>query len=140
MQNSLKSHLGATEKDRRRGLREEVDDGSVKIDGHTYPVKNWSTRGFMAKPCDVDCNIADQLDVKITIRFARETIEFGCRTIVVRIDKKRQELAAAFVMLNDVAQLAVAKQFGKGSTSMDELLAAHPYSRRSRTSDCNRPL
>ncbi len=126
MLNPLRNLLGGTEKDWRREPREEVDDGSVEIDGHTYPVKNWSARGFMAKPCDVDCSVADQLDVTFSIRIARETIEFSCRTIVVRVDKKRQELAAAFVMLNDVAELAVAKHFGNGSTSMDELLAAHP--------------
>ena len=126
MQNSLKSHLGATEKGRRRGLREEVDDGSVEIDGRTYPVKNWSARGFMAKPCDVDCNIADELDVEFALRFAGQKIEFSCRAIVVRIDKKRQELAATYVMLDDAAQLAIAKHFGDGSTPIDESLAARP--------------
>ena len=119
MPNLLRNHLGATDKSRRREPREDVDDGSVEIDGHAYPVKNWSARGFMAKPCDVDYNIADQLDVKIAIRFPIEKIEFGCRAIVVRIDKKRQELAAAYVTLNDAAQLAIAKHFGDDSTSID---------------------
>ncbi len=111
--NLLSNHLSATEKNRRQERREEVDYGSVEIDGHTYPVKNWSTRGFMAKPCDIDCNIADRLDVKIAIRFVIEKVEFGCDAIVVRTDKKRQELAAAFVM-NDVAQLAITNHFGDG--------------------------
>ena len=126
MPNVLRKQFGATENSRRREPREEVDDGSVEIDGHAYPIKNWSTRGFMAKPCDVDCNIADQLDIKIAVRFASEEIEFRSHAIVVRIDKKRRELAAAYVMLNDVARLAIAKHFGNGSTSIDELLAAHP--------------
>ena len=126
MGNLLRNDLSATEKNGRREPREEVDDGSVEIDGHTYPVTNWSARGFMAKPCDVDCNIADELDVEFALRFANEKIEFGCRAIVVRIDKKRQELAAAYVMLDEVAQLAIAKHFGDGSTPIDELLAARP--------------
>ena len=126
MGNLLGNLLGATEKDRRREQREEVDDGSVEIDGHIYPVKNWSAHGFMAKPCDVDCNIGDHLDVKIAIRFAIEKIEFRCRAIVVRLDKKKQELGAAIIMLDDAAQLAVTSHFGDGSTSIDELLAARP--------------
>ena len=113
------NHRGATEKDRRREPREEVDDGWVEIDGRTYPVKNWSAHGFMTKPCDVDCNIADQLDVKIVIRFAIEKFEFGCPAIVIRMDKKRRELAAAYVALGDAAQLAVTNHFGVGSTSID---------------------
>ena len=126
LSNLMKTYPGATDKNGRREPREEVDDGSVEIDGRTYSVKNWSAHGFMATPCDVDCNIADQLDVKIAIRFASEKIEFGCRAIVVRIDKKRQELAAALVMLDDAAKRAVTIHFGAGSTSIDELLTAHP--------------
>ena len=122
MPNSLGNHLGATEKNRRRERREEVDNGWVEIDGRTYPVKNWSAHGFMVRPCDVDCNVADKLDVKIVIRFAIEKIEFSCSAIVVRIDKKRQELAAAYVVLNDAAQLAVTNHFGDSSTSIDRLL------------------
>ncbi len=48
----------------------------------------------MAKPCDVDCNIADRLDVTVRLRFPDKKIEFAGRAIVVRIDKERQELAA----------------------------------------------
>ncbi len=114
MGNLLRNHLSATEKNRRRDPREEVDDGSVEIGGRTYPVKNWSAHGFMAKPCDVKCNIADQLDTTFTLRFDNEEIEFSCNAIVVRIDKKSQELAAAFVMLNDVARMAITNHFGGG--------------------------
>ncbi len=124
MPNSLTNLLGATEKDRRRDPREDVDDGSVEIHGQIFPVKNWSAHGFMAKPCDVGCNIADELDVKIVMRFASEVIEFNCQAIVVRIDKKRLELAAALVKLDDAARLAVASHFDDHSTSIDNLLAA----------------
>ncbi len=126
MSDLLMNHLGATEKDRRRNPREDVDDGSVEIDGQIYPVKNWSARGFMAKPCDVACNIADELDVKIVIRFASEVIEFNCHAIVVRIDEKRLELGAAFVKLDDAAQFAVASHFNDHSTSIDNLFAVRP--------------
>ena len=126
MGNLLRNHRSATEKNRRRDPREEVDDGSVEIGGRTYPVKNWSVHGFMAKPCDVKCNIADQLDVKITIRFAIEKIEFSCCVVVVRVDEKRQELAAAYVALSDAARSAVAQHFGDGSTSIDDLHVDRP--------------
>ena len=116
--------FGATEKDRRRDPREDVDDGSVEIHGQIFPVKNWSAHGFLAKPCDVGCNIADELDVKIVIRFASEVIEFNCQAIVVRIDKKRLELGAALVKLDDAAELAVARHFDGHSTSIDSLFAA----------------
>ena len=126
MPNSLTNLLGASEIDRRRYPREDVDDGSVEIHGQIFPVKNWSARGFMAKPCDVDCNIADELDVKIVIRFASEVIEFNCQAIVARIDKKRLELGAAFVKLDDADQIAVASHFNDHSTSIHNLFAVRP--------------
>ncbi|GEM_PF-4318294 len=76
----------------------------------------------MAKPCDVDCNITDRLDVTVRLRFPDKKIEFAGRAIVVRIDKERQELAAYFAMLDEAAETAIANHFGDGAQSLEDLL------------------
>ena len=108
--------------DRRREPREQIEDGEVEIRGRTYRLNDWTPRAFMAKPCDVDCNITDRLDVTVRIRYPDKNIEFACRAIVVRIDKEGQELAAYFAMLDEAAETAIANHFGDGTQTLDELL------------------
>ena len=98
--------------EKRRDPRENVEDGEVEINGRTYPLCEWSRRAFMAKPCDIDCNTTDRIEIEFRVRYPDKRIEFSSRAIVVRIDKERQELAAIFVMLDEAAQTAIANHFG----------------------------
>ena len=66
----------------------------------------------MAKPCDADCKITDRIEFEFSARFPSGPIEFTGRAVVVRIDRKRQELAALFAMLYEDAQVAIANHFG----------------------------
>ena len=123
LKNFLKRFKAAPRgQDRRREPREEIENGEVEIRGRTYRLNDWTPRAFMAKPCDVDCNITDRLDVTVSLRYPDKKIEFACRAIVVRIDKERQELAAYFAMLDEAAETAVANHFGDGTQTLDELL------------------
>ena len=108
--------------ERRREPREQVEDGEVEINRQTYRLINWSPRAFMAKPCDIDCNISDRLEIKFRARFPDEQIEFTSHAIVIRVDKERQELAAYFAMLDEAAQTAIANHFGDGTQTLNELL------------------
>ncbi len=116
MLKSLKKRFGGNLNSGRRELREKVEDGTVEINGQTFPVFDWSARAFMAKPCDIDCKITDRVEIKFSIRFPTKRIEFVSRAIVVRIDKERQELAAYFAMLDEEAQLAIENHFAEDST------------------------
>ena len=107
---------------RRREPREQVEDGEVEIRGQTYRLNDWSPRAFMVKPCDIDCNITDRLEVTVRVRYPDKKIEFASRAIVVRIDKEGQELAAYFAMLDAAAKTAIADHFGDGTQTLDELL------------------
>jgi len=115
MLKSLKKRFGGNLNSGRREPREEVEDGTVEINGQTFPVFDWSARAFMAKPCDIDCKVPDRVDIKFSIRFPTKRIEFVSRAIVVRIDKEKQELAAYFAMLDEEAQLAITNHFADES-------------------------
>ena len=110
------------DQERRREPREQVEDGEIEINGQTYRLKDWSPRAFMAKPCDIDCNVTNRLEIKFRARFPDKQIEFTGRAIVVRIDKERQEFAAYFAMLDEAAETAIANHFGDGTQTLDELL------------------
>ena len=115
MLKSFKQRFGGNLNSGRREPREEVEDGTVEINGQTFPVFDWSARAFMAKPCDIDCKVTDRVDIKFSIRFPTKRIEFVSRAIVVRIDKEKQELAAYFAMLDEEAQLAITNHFADES-------------------------
>jgi len=130
MLKSFKKRFGASSdaspKDKRREPHEEVEDGTVAINGQAYRVIDWSARAFMAKPCDIDCKIFDLVDIKFSIRFPTKRIEFVSRALVVRIDKERQELAAYFAELDEEAQIAIANHFGDGSMTKVAATASPP--------------
>ena len=115
MLKSLKKRFGGNLNSGRREPREEVEDGTVEINGQTFPVFDWSARAFMAKPCDIDCKVTNRVDIKFSIRFPTKRIEFVSRAIVVRIDKEKQELTAYFAMLDEEAQLAITNHFADES-------------------------
>ncbi len=100
---------------KRREEREEIWNGIVEINGQAFYVTDWSARAFMAKPCVIDCEINDRVDIKFSAHLPSGPIKFDCQGIVVRIDKKNQELAANFAMLDDEAEIAITEHFGDDS-------------------------
>lgn len=96
----------------RREPREDVEDGWVEVRGNTYPLKNWSARGFLAGPCDVDVRVASRLDVKVSVPVNDERLEFEARGMVVRCDTERQELACTLTGVDDATQSVINKHFG----------------------------
>ena len=99
----------------RQEPREQVEHGMVEIDGQAFNLNDWSARAFMLKPCVIDCEITDRVDITFSASFPTGSIVFDSRAIVVRIDKESQELAAYFAMVDDDAQIAITEHFGDGS-------------------------
>ena len=82
---------------RRRVRRIEVTDWTVEIGKNAYPVRNWNQQGFLSTPCELVHEVGDLLDIRFSALFRGGGIEDEHRARVVRIDRKRRELAAVFI-------------------------------------------
>lgn len=101
-----------TADERRREPREELTDGRMTILGETYPIHNWSVRGFMIHSCPLERGPGDRLEVEVSIPLPGQWLEFACRAIVVRADAERQHLAGVFVGVDKDTQAAIDEHFG----------------------------
>lgn len=97
--------------ERRREPREGVSLGTVEINGRRFTVKNWSSTGFLAGPCDADHREGDTVGIRFGVQVPNESITFSCHAIVVRVDKQSKELAGVFTMMDRDARILVAKHF-----------------------------
>ena len=116
MLSKLRKLLFGTVQENRREPRYQVTDGTVQIHGETYPVNNWSSRGFLASSCTADCKVTERVEIKFSVPLADRRLEFGCLAIVLRIDKDKQELAGIFAKLDEATQTAIAQHFDKDSS------------------------
>ncbi len=101
-----------TAEERTRAPREEVTDGHVAIVFNTYPLKNWSVRGFLITSCDLVQEPGHRLDIDISIPLPTLRLDFSCRAIVVRASEDRQELAGVFVGVDEAIQVVIDDHFG----------------------------
>jgi len=99
-------------RDRRRELREEVDLGTVEFGGQSYPVKNWSSTGFLAAPCQCKGREGDNVDIRFHVEVPGATMRFECKAILVRVDNSRGEAAGVFTMMDPETRVRIAKHFG----------------------------
>ncbi len=88
--------LGTTPEERRREVREELVDGKATIAGQTYELKNWSPKGFCIGPCLLTPKSGDRLDIRFSVPLAEGTLEFSCRTGVMRTDAEAREFGGVF--------------------------------------------
>ena len=107
----LTEMLASWRRDRRREYREDVDLGTVGFRGRTYPVKNWSSTGFLAAPCQCPCREGDSVDIQFHVEVPGKTVRFECKAILVRVDNKRGEVAGVFTMMEPETRIMVAKHF-----------------------------
>ncbi len=97
--------------DRRRARREDVRLGTVEIGGRAYPVRNWSSTGFLAVPYDGEHSEGDSVDIHFEVQLSANTIAFFCKAILVRVDPRSRELAGVFTMMDRESRIAVARHF-----------------------------
>ena len=107
----LTEMLGARRRDRRRERREDVNLGTVEFRGRTYPVRNWSSTGFLAAPCQCPCQDGDSVDIRFHVEIPGKTVRFECKAILVRVDNKRGEIAGVFTMMEPETRVMIAKHF-----------------------------
>jgi len=95
--------------EKRRERREDVSRGMVEIDGCGYRVKNWSSTGFLASPCDCGRKEGDSVDIVFDIQAGGKALRFACKAIVVRAGNG--ELAGVFAMMDRDSRMAVTSYF-----------------------------
>ena len=110
----LDNFLSKSPEERRRERREALSDGTARLLDNTYPMKNWSARGFCVGSCVLDQHkqIGDRLEIDFSIPLADHRIEFSCRALVLRVDPEKQELAGMFATVDESTQLAIDEHFG----------------------------
>ena len=113
----IKDFLFGPVPERRREPRIAAVDGSVEIDGQTYPIKNWNSAGFLATSCAIERDVAEGLDIRFRARLGQRMIDIACRAIVVRVDADRQLLAGRFIKLDDAAMCQIAQHFATGAAA-----------------------
>lgn len=111
MLGDLFKRLFSRGRERRREPREDVSLGTVEIHGRRFSVKNWSSTGFLAAPCDANHREGDSVDIHFGVQAPNEAIAFACKAIVVRVDKNAKELAGVFTMMDRDARIMVARHF-----------------------------
>jgi len=95
----------------RRERREAVEAGTVEIDGRAFPVRNWSSTGFLAAPCDAAHKEGDDVYIRFEVQAPGATIGFSCKAILVRVDPNSQEIAGVFTMMDRESRIMVAHHF-----------------------------
>jgi hypothetical protein len=101
MLSALKSLIGKTggaADERRQSPRVAVPpECQIRIGTKSYPLRNWSTSGFIAGPYDGDLGVKQRFKLTVAVRQDHFNIEFDAEAVVVRIDASG--LAARFVFL-----------------------------------------
>ncbi len=108
--------------DRRREPREEVTDGTVRMSGETWPLKDWSRNGFLAKPCTAEFKIDDELDISISVPIPSRRLEFSCPAVLVRVDRGNQEVAGTYSEADAATRAIIERHFGVDSVRIRHLL------------------
>ena len=103
--------LGTTPEERRREVRKELINGKATIAGLTYELKNWSVKGFCVGPCLLTPKPGDRLDIAFTVRLPEGTLEFRCRTGVMRFDAEKQEIGGVFFDIDEETRDAIDAHF-----------------------------
>ena len=85
---------------RRYMPRQAVRSWTIEINGSLYPLKNWSSYGFLATFCRLECEPGDILDIDFTVRYPDGRFETKLKAKVAWMDKERQELAGVFYPTN----------------------------------------
>lgn len=96
----LRERLGLGKKgaeERRRALRLPERLATVNIEGISYPLRNWNQFGFMVAPYVGNQKIGFRIKVRMVIPFDGRPVGISADAKIVRLDTRRQELAAEFI-------------------------------------------
>ena len=99
------------ETEKRFEPRLPVEHGTVVIEDQTYPLANWSTRGFLASSYTGDHGEGDRISVSFSVLFVKRQLEFSGKARVTRVDAELQELAGRLMVMGDEWNDAFSRYF-----------------------------
>jgi hypothetical protein len=97
--------------ERRQEPREELTEGTATIDDKSYPLRNWSARGFCIGDVDFEASPTRRLQAKFSVTLPTQTLEFSCRIVVVRVIAEKNEIGGTFVNVDKVTQEKIDEHF-----------------------------
>lgn len=100
MFSSLFRRFSSPSSDRRIEPRGTRVDGHVSIDGKTYPLNDWSRRGFSAGAYGAEHYPGDKVVLNVQLDVDGEPLDFACQAVVIWVDRDRRELAGVFTDLD----------------------------------------
>ncbi|MGB8274461.1 MAG: hypothetical protein WCF16_04225 [Alphaproteobacteria bacterium] len=95
----------------RRESREQVAFGSLQIGDATYPLKNWSTTGFLATSYGGAEQEGDRVYIRLSVQLPGRTFDMACKGIVVRVDREAREVAGVFVNVRTEDRVTLDRYF-----------------------------
>lgn len=93
----LRRPKGDGKADRRRAARFAEKLATANIEGVSYPLRNWNHLGFMVAPYAGGEKVGFRIKVRMVVPFGGRPVGISADARVVRIDKRRRELAAEFI-------------------------------------------
>lgn len=69
---------------RRREAREELTDGDAYIDGHKYPLQNWSASGYSVGPCNLEPRVGGRMEIEFHVPLPSRELVFKTPCVTVR--------------------------------------------------------
>lgn len=107
----ISADLEPAQDEPRREGREAVIKGHVTIAGAAYDLSNWSASGFLVAGYRGELERGDRVAIEFTVLLPGGPLTFSCHAFVVRADRSRQELAAAFVSMDRADRRALTEHF-----------------------------
>ncbi len=101
------------ETEKRCEPRLPVEHGTVVIGDQTYPLKNWSIRGFLASSYTGDHKEGDRISIRFSVLVVNRQLEFSGTARGLRGDAELQELEGRLVVMGDEWNDAFSRYFGQ---------------------------
>ncbi|WP_417453222.1 hypothetical protein [Kiloniella sp.] len=98
-------------KEVRREGREFGASGTVTVYDVAYPLDNWSSSGFAITGYDGPLLRGDHITINFCLKLDGGTLEFDCKSIIVRIEPDKETLAGVFVEMNPETRILIANYF-----------------------------
>ena len=73
-----------TVEQRRREVREELADGDAYIDGHKYPLQDWSASGYSVGPCNLEPTVGGRIEIEFHVPLPSRELVFKAPCVTVR--------------------------------------------------------
>jgi hypothetical protein len=108
--------------DKRREPREVVTNGTIRISGETYPLRDWSRNGFLAMPCTAGVEPDDEVEITVLVPLSGGNLEFSCSAVVARVNKEQEEVGGTFVEVDGKTRVIIDRYFGIDSARIWNIL------------------